>query len=94
MEGWKLVPKEPTREMKIAMCEQLLNYDGDREYTSWNHQRIQRAYYAALNAAPQAYRAVSAAPSQPDAMAERDALIAALECSTFDEAMNEIKTRY
>jgi len=50
--GWKLVPEEPTRDMKLVMCEELDNYMGLEGFTSWNQTMIQRAYHAMLAAAP------------------------------------------
>ena len=51
-ERWKLVPVEPTSEMKLACCHELNGYMGTKGFTSWNQRMIQRSYHAMLAAAP------------------------------------------
>lgn len=52
LEGWRLVPVEPTAEMKRAALKPLAGIEPQHGYTSANQKRIQRAYHEMLAAAP------------------------------------------
>lgn len=49
--GWKLVPVEPTKEMKLALLSRLTGIEPERGYTSHNEKRLKRAYHATIAAA-------------------------------------------